>query len=77
MKTIAWNSTNDEIQTFYDLSGNYDNLINRYLHFNTSILNSMKASSDPLRFRRVKKLRMKNIFESGKHSSLSLISKIN
>tara|TARA_R110000796_G_scaffold67447_3_gene154568 strand:+ start:2357 stop:2971 length:615 start_codon:yes stop_codon:yes gene_type:complete len=30
----------------------------------------MKASSDPLRFRRVKKLRMKNIFESGKHSSL-------
>lgn len=70
MKTIAWNSTDQEIQTFYDLSGNYDNLINRYLHFNTSILNSMKASSDPLRFRRVKKLRMKNIFESGKHSSL-------
>ena len=70
MKTIAWNSTNQEIQTFYDLSGNYENLINRYLHFNTSMVNSMKTSSDPLRFRRVKKLRMKNIFESNKHSSL-------
>lgn len=70
MKTIAWNSTDREIQTFYDLSVNYENLINRYLHFNTSMVNSMRASNDPLRFRRVKKLRMKNIFKSGRHSSL-------
>lgn len=69
MKTIPWNATDEEIESFYNLFTNYDNLLNSYLAKDPFMTNKIKTSTDGLRFKRVTKLRMKKIFDNGKHDS--------
>jgi hypothetical protein len=67
MKTIAWNSTNEEFSIFYDTAHNYDNLINYYMINSSQIQNKFRKSKDPYKYRTVFKTQMRQIYINNEH----------